>query len=230
MGLLAIPSVFAASCGVRRSGAILLPDEVVRKQMTAEPAPGTGQHARVQGDAVRVRDTYVRTTFGVDAQERYRSAASSGLRSFFRQEVKPAGGWVPFELFVEAVLLADRMFGKGDLGLVREMGEFSATHGLPVWKRLLMRRVSPATMLSLASSAWSHHYDGGRLLSRVSGANGLFITISDFPTPHRAHCLSVAGWTLGSLKMGPRKNAAVRELGCRAAGDRSCDFQLSWDN
>lgn len=197
--------------------------------MTSKPeTPGRGS-ARVQGDTVRARDKYVLATFGTEAAERYRATASPELGAFFRGELKPPGGWLPFELLVESVVLADQMFGKGDLALAWDMGVFAATNDLPVWKQLVMKRVNPSTLLTLASSAWSHHYDRGRLMSRVTGPRGLFITIADFPSPHRAHCLSVAGWMLGSLKMGPRKNAQVRELACRAAGNHSCDFQLNWD-
>jgi hypothetical protein len=197
--------------------------------MTNKPETPGRCSARVQGDTVRARDKYVHATFGAEASERYRGAASAHLGAFFRGEDKPPGGWLPFELLVESVVLADRMFGKGDLALAWDMGTFSATNDLPVWKRMVMKRVNPTMMLTLASSVWSHHYDGGRLLTRVTGPTGMLITIADFPSPHRAHCLSVAGWMLGSMRMGPRKNTIVRELGCRAAGGRSCDFQLSWE-
>lgn len=198
--------------------------------MTTPSPEGAPKRARVQAETVRQRDAYVEETFGTEARQRFRAAASPALRQVLSGEVRPPRGWVDFELFVEAVTLLDKMFGKGDLGLVWESGRFAATHSMGVAKRLLMRHIRPSTLLGLVGGIWTQHYDGGRLVSRSSGANGLYVSIQDFPTPHRAHCLAVGGWIEASLELGPRKNTQVRELSCRMKGATSCDFQLSWDD
>lgn len=185
---------------------------------------------RVQASTVRLRDAFVEQRYGLEARQRFRAAASPLLRELIVTKTEPKGGWVDFQLFVEATVLADNMFGKGDLALAWEIGRFASTHTVGVWKRLVMRHVRPPTVLALAAGVWSHHYDGGRLVSRASGSTGLTIQIVDFPTPHRAHCLSVGGWMQGSLEMGPRRSIGVRELSCRARGATSCEFQLTWED
>jgi len=185
---------------------------------------------RVQAAAVRLRDAYVEQHFGIEGRQRFRQAASSELRSLLATPADPKGGWVDFELFIEANVLADRLFGKGDLELAWQIGKFASNYAVGVWKRLIMRHVRPATLLGLTAGVWSHHYDGGRLISRSLGTHGLHITISDFPRPHRAHCLSIGGWMEGSLIMGPRTNIMVREPSCRARGEPTCDFQLTWED
>ncbi len=137
-------------------------------------------------------------------------------------------GWVEFDTFVEATTLVDRLFGKGDLALAREIGRFSADHEIGVWKSLLLRRISPGMLLGMASGVWSHHYDGGRLVSRATGATGLSVRIEGFPQPHAAHCRSIAGWMEGSLALGPRQRIEVAELSCRARGGASCEFTVRW--
>lgn len=175
-----------------------------------------------------VRDAFVRERFGLQAQQRYRQMASPDLRRVLLGDDR--SGWLDFHLFVQAVELADRLFDRGNLELAWEMGRFAATHDLGVWKRLIMGHVRPSMLIGLASSVWSHHYDRGRLISRATGPTGIHVTLAEFPEPHRAHCLSIGGWMLGSLELGPRKNTAVQELGCRAKGDPSCEFRLSWDD
>jgi hypothetical protein len=185
--------------------------------------------ARVQADTVRLRDVFVEARFGVESRQRFRATASPQLRELLTSSEDPRGGWVNFELFIEATVLVDRMFGKGDLGLCREIGRFAAGHAAGIWKRLLMRHVSPETVLGLTAGLWSHHYEGGRMISRAFGSNGVHVEIADWPTPHRAHCLSMSGWMEGSLELGPRKNTELRELSCRALGARACEFQLTWE-
>ncbi len=184
---------------------------------------------RVQGATVRAREAWVLARQGLEARKRYRAEASPALRACLETARDERGGWVDFSLFVEATVLADRMFGRGDLGLAWDLGRFAASYNLGMWKGLLMRRVSPTTVLSLAASMWSHHYDGGKLMTRAAGARGVHVTIVDFPTPHRAHCLSIGGWMLGTLELGPRRNILVREASCRALGAPSCEFDLGWD-
>ena len=192
-------------------------------------APPSLRFARVQVATVRLRDVFVETRFGVEAHQRYRSSLSPQLRELLTSAEEPKGGWVDFELFVEATVLADRLFGKGDMSLAWEIGRFASRHGAGIWKRLLMRHVTPQTVVGMAAGLWSHHYDGGRMVSRAFGSHGLHVEIIDWPAPHRAHCSSIAGWMDGSLEMGPRKNTLVRELSCRALGARTCEFQLTWE-
>jgi hypothetical protein len=183
---------------------------------------------RVQAATVRMRDVFVAQRFGIPSRQVYREAASRELREFFAADKDPSAGWVPFEWFVEANVLADRLFGHGDLMLVREIGAFAAAHNVGVWKGLVMRHVPPSVLLGIAAGLWSHHYDGGRLSSRTSGPREMTVCIMDFPTPHRAHCLAVAGWIKGTLELGPRNNVEVVETSCRTQGGAMCELRATW--
>jgi hypothetical protein len=196
--------------------------------MTTQGTEGKPRTARVQVGTVRARDAYVEKQYGAGALQRYRGSASPPLRELLGATAKPPGGWVDFALFVEATVLADRLFGRGDMALAWEMGRFAASHNAGVWKSIFMRHVRPAMLLGITSGLWSSHYDGGRLASRSTGDASMLVSILDFPAPHRAHCLSIGGWMQGSLELGPRKNIHVQELSCRLNGGTSCDFRLTW--
>ncbi len=165
---------------------------------------------------------------GGEAVERYRAAVTPPLRALFAATADPPGGWVAFEHFVEANVVADQLFGQGDLQLAWEIGRFAATHNLGVWKSMFMRHMRPSTFIGIAGGLWGSHYDGGKLMSRAHGNNGLYVVIADFPTPHRSHCLSVAGWVMGSLEMGPRSESSVEETSCRLKGGPNCEFLIQW--
>lgn len=189
------------------------------------PVARSGVH--VQAAAVRAREAYVAAHHGgLAGVQRLRAAASLELRQMLVDT--DAKGWVPFELFTEVAGLVDRCFGRGDLALVFEAGRFAASHDVGLVRSLFVRAVSPSTMVSLAASVWSRHYDAGKLVVQPLGRTGLSVEIVDFPATHRAHCLSVSGWLLGTLEQGPRRRPVVEERACRALGGRTCLFDLSW--
>ncbi len=196
--------------------------------LDASPDLHTKGLARVQAATVRVRDAFVAEKFGPGARERYRHEASAELRELLVAPSVPRSGWVPFELFAESNELADRLFGKGDLALSWDVGRFAAAHESGVWRNLVMRHLRPAMLISVAAGLWSHHYDGGRMVTRASGRSSVFMSIVNFPQPHRAHCLSIGGWMQGSLELRPGRNVRVRELTCRAQGASTCSFRADW--
>lgn len=183
---------------------------------------------RVQAATVRAREAYVLSKHGAAARDHFRRSASPELEKLLSSPTNPPGGWCPFSLFIEANVLADRLFGNGDLSLVWEIGRFAASHNLGVWKGLFMRHATPAMFMGIATGLWSHHYEGGRLASRPGGLSSLIVSILDFPAPHTAHCKSIGGWMQGSLELGPRKNIVVEELSCRTRGAAICEFRGSW--
>ncbi len=193
------------------------------------PSMAPKRPVRVQAATVRVREAFVAERFSPSAVQRLRELASPPLREVLLAPALPPGGWVPFSLFVEINQLVDRTFGKGDGELAWESGRFAASHNAGVWKSLIMRHVSPSMLVSLASSLWSKHYDGGRLVSRPGGGTCVMVSIVDFPEPDPAHCKAIGGWMQGSLEMGPRKNIKVTEVACRSAGAAICEFRLTWD-
>lgn len=191
------------------------------------PESQTMVRARVQVATVRVRDAFVAQQYGEDGRALFRGEASNELRELL-EAAPPRGGWVPFDLFVESNVLVDRLFGTGDLSISWEIGRFAAAHEAGVWRSLVMRHFRPAMLISVAAGLWSHHYDGGRMVTRAQGPSSIFMSIVSFPQPHRAHCLSIGGWMQGSLELNPRRSSKVTELTCRALGDDTCSFRTEW--
>ena len=176
---------------------------------------------------MRVRREFVGVKFGAAALARFDENASSVLRALL-ESPDPKGGWTDFELFIEATVLVDRLFGTGDLELARDVGRFAAAHNQGIWKSFIVKRVPPSLVMRLAAGVWHHHYDAGRLSSRPLGATGIAVSVANFPRPHRAHCLSIAGWMLGTLELGPRTDISVTEVSCRAQGGLTCEWHGTW--
>lgn len=182
--------------------------------------------ARVKGSAVTSRIRFVRDRGGEDAIAKLRAALSPESRSLIELGILPHA-WVPFELFVDVNVAADRVLGDGDLGLVREMGKFGAKLNLPTLYRIFYRIGSLPFVLRKAGRLWEVHYDSGRL-DVETGDDWATLAICEFATPHRAHCLSVLGWAEAAGELSGVKVLEARELSCRTHGAQRCELHLRW--
>jgi hypothetical protein len=182
--------------------------------------------ARVRSATVRVRDQFVLARFGRTSRDRYRAAVSSELRELLET---PGDRWVSFETFVEANLVLCQLFGGGDLDLCREVGAFGAESNMGFWRSLVYRTLSPLTVLSIAGRLWDHHYQGGVLTAEPAGERGVRLRLSDFPTPHRTHCLSMLGWCTRLVELGRPRRVQFVETACRLSGDAFCEHTGEWD-
>ena len=188
--------------------------------------PTAQKTARVRAVTVRVRDRFVLARFGRTSRDRFRESASAELRD----TLAAAGDyWVDFSQFVEATELVCKLFNEGDITLAREIGAYGAENAMGVWQRLVYRVLSPATVLSIAAGVWSHHYDGGRLVAKADGRNGVRVRVEDFPTPHRSHCLSIEGWLRRTIELGRPRRVAVSETACRLRGGEACELLADWE-
>ncbi len=182
--------------------------------------------ARVRSTTVRVRDHFVNARYGKTAREKLRASASPELRAAL---LSSGDAWVDFRLFVEASELVCNLFGGGNLALAREIGRFGAETNIGTWRGIVHRLLSPRTLMGIAAGLWSHHYDGGRLGVEETGESSMRLRITDFPTPHRTHCLAIEGWIERTIQLGRPRAVRVRKIGCRLDGGPACEWLADWE-
>jgi hypothetical protein len=137
--------------------------------------------------------------------------------------------WYPFEDFVELNETIDRIFGRGDLGLVKPLGRYGSDANLTTIYRLFFKVGSVQWILGRAVRLWSAHYDAGYFEVATRGSRAAVLRLRNFPTPHRVHCLAVAGFVERSLELSGGKRPIVEESKCRTRGDEFCQFDVNWD-
>jgi len=183
--------------------------------------------SNVKGSALASRLLWVRLGHGEQGLERLEAAASPALKPVLVNGVAKAR-WYPFPLFVELIEQIDRLFGEGDLALVWEMGRFGADATLKTVYRLFYKVGTVRWILGRSARLWGAHYDAGelRMIDERSGESTLEIV--GFDTPHRVHCMSVAGWAERSVEISGGRDAKVTELECRALGHARCVMKATW--
>lgn len=183
--------------------------------------------AQVKGSAITSRVRYVRDRFGEQALRQVKAALPAQHRTALDGKVLPHA-WVPYELFVILNVEVDRLFGKGDLGLCREMGRYSAEVNLPTLYRIFYKLGTPMFIFSKAARLWQVHYDSGSMTPVEDGPGCVRLRIEGFEEPHRAHCLSVLGWAEQSVEISGAQVYDAGEEKCRTRGDDLCELVLRW--
>jgi len=186
---------------------------------------------QVKGSAITARLRWVRELYGEAGFKALKAAVTPESRALLDGKIMPHE-WVPFELLVDVCAELDRLYGKGDLELCRELGRYAARTNLPTLYRIFYALGSPSFIMSRATRVWDVHYSSGELesvdLPPADGARGARLTIRHFQTPHRAHCLSVLGWAEQSVLLSGASLVGAEETQCRTRGAAACVFEIRW--
>ena len=183
--------------------------------------------SNVKGSALASRLLWVRLGHGEAGLERLEHQASPELQPTLVNGVAMAR-WYPLAQFIELIELIDRLFGKGDGALIKELGKFGAEANLKTVYKLFYKVGTVRWILGRAARLWGAHYDAGQMLVVDEKPGETTLEIADFDTPHRVHCLSVAGWAEKSVEISGGVDANVEELSCRARGDERCLLRVTW--
>lgn len=181
----------------------------------------------VKGSAFASRIRWVQLNQGKAGLERLAEAVGPGLREVVAQGAVMAT-WYPFDDFVELNERIDAIFGKGDLALVKPLGRHGADANLTTIYRLFFKVGTVRWIIARAARLWGMHYDSGKMVVQQAPGKEIELRIENFATPHRVHCLSVQGWAERSVELSGARDVALDELACRASGDLSCRFRITW--
>ena len=182
----------------------------------------------VKGSALTSRLLWVRLNHGESGLQRLSADVSEPLRAVAETGAVHAR-WYPFEMFVELNVAIDRLFGAGDSELIRQLGRYSADANLTTIYRLFYKVGTVRWILARGPRLWGVHYDAGSLAVRYLGSYEVELEIVDFPSPHRAHCLAVMGWTERSIELSGGIKVKTQEVSCRADGGQRCRFRVRWE-
>jgi hypothetical protein len=184
--------------------------------------------ANVKGSALASRVLWVQLGHGAAGVDRLLAQCSTELRANVEGGIHKAR-WYPFEQFIELIVTIDRLFGNGDLSLIRELARHGADANLTTIYRLFYKVGTTHWILGRAVRLWGAHYDSGSLDVMTRGPRTCVLRIRGFETPHIVHCQSVLGWAERSIELSGGKNVTGKETRCRTRGDELCQIEASWE-
>lgn len=184
----------------------------------------------IKGSAITARVRYVRELYGEPGVRRVKEALSAESRRRLEEKVMPHD-WVPLEMFIELNTEIDRLYGRGDLELCRELGRYASKVNLPTLYRIFYALGSPRFILSRAIRVWDVHYDSGRIdatFEEIPPLEKAILSVREFAEPHPVHCLSVLGWVERSVELSGGEVKDARETKCRTKGADVCRFEVTY--
>jgi hypothetical protein len=178
---------------------------------------------RVKGSALRARVRWVETH---GEMQRFLDALQPSTRLLVHPCVL-ANEWYPFAAFVDLNQTIDRLYGKGDLALCKQLGRYGCQVNLTTLYSIFFKLGSVPFIIRRSAAAWKVNYDRGELQPLLNENNQLRLRISGWPEPHRAHCLSVFGWIERACELSGGTVMQATET-CRLLGDPACEFYFKW--
>jgi hypothetical protein len=179
----------------------------------------------VKGSALRARVQWVQK-MGPDAERTFMEALQPETRSMVQSCIL-VSDWYPFATFIELNTVIDRLFGKGDLALCKDLGRFACDVNLKTLYRLFFKLGSVKFIIGRCAAAWRVNYDHGEMHVAAMGDDWACLRVTGVPAPHRAHCLAVFGWIERATELSGGKVTRAVER-CRLRGDPECEFELAW--
>ncbi len=134
----------------------------------------------------------------------------------------------PYGSFVSLARSVDRVHGKGDLALCRDLGRRAAARDLGTTFRIISAMASIEFLLRRAQVFWAAYCDRGKMVLETSAEKSYRGRLEGFPEIDRAHCVIVEGWLEGMGTALGAQDMAVKQVQCAAQGGAVCEYEGRW--
>jgi hypothetical protein len=137
-------------------------------------------------------------------------------------------GWHDLALYARLIRTLDATLGRGDLGLIQPLGRYQADRDLSGVFRLVFRFASPIRAVEEASRYWDAMHDSGVWHLRRESDSVVSGVLEGWGVVDRALCLELGGYMPRVIELSGGNDARMIHPKCRANGEASCYFEMSW--
>lgn len=148
-------------------------------------------------------------------------------QKIFSQKILPSE-WYPYSTYINLGNIIDRVFGRGDFTLAREIGKLSAQTDLKGIYRIFLSFFNPQQIVKKISTIWGSYYNKGTVEIKEYSPGKLIWHLKDFPEIGKFHCKNIEGWNEAFLELMGYKEAKSTETKCQSEGSSYCEFVLTW--
>lgn len=155
------------------------------------------------------------------------------LRPEFQAEIRKGilqAGWYPLDLLVDLSLAIDKVMGKNDLALIRELARFASEEVLNTVYKMFFRVGSPEFIVSSSANLWTRFYNSGTLKFDFNKAEKrVTFQVIDFDQPSHVHCLTIMAWMEKTLELCGLKLRGAQCVQCREKQAAHCEYLFRWE-
>ena len=183
---------------------------------------------RVKGVSFRAVDTAFLELRGEAARKRARELMVPELSETYRNGLMLAASWYPISWYRSTLQSFRQATGDG-LELIRQIGRRSMELDMTgVYKQLLVRFVSPQTMLAMTAKMFSTYYDTGKLEVLEKRAGFVRVMYSGCTGWDGNLFAEIVGASQGMLEISGAKDVRLRMVQGGRDGDTSLELEGRW--
>jgi hypothetical protein len=167
---------------------------------------------------------FVKDKFGDEMWERVLAALNEADRDI--AITVGALAWYDVTVFGRLLRTVDKVCGKGDLSLIKEIGRYEAEHDFNRTVRLFLRAVDPVSLIKMGQRLWSHFQSSGEIdIEEVPG--GINAVVNGWVTDE-AQCVELLAYVQRTIEFSGGKNVILVHQQCRGRGDARCFTEVRW--
>jgi hypothetical protein len=187
--------------------------------------------AQVKGLAVKARIDYLHKQFGAAGLQRVLDGLSAEHRALIDEGVL-VSSWYPLALSDALLGTAERLLGRGDGSLCREIGMASGRSGLAGAHRRFAERLDPlqigAKMEHSTRLLWQSYYDKGSMLTRATGPLAIETELAGIELRQPWLCHVLTGYITAHIEVLGGHGVRVTHGECRVRAQPRCIWSASW--
>ncbi|MEO6324054.1 MAG: hypothetical protein ABIT01_07910 [Thermoanaerobaculia bacterium] len=194
--------------------------------MPVPPLPPAST-VKSKGFTVKGALAYVDATYGPAGHDRLIAALPHATRVTAERTIL-SSEWLPFQTQVDFYETIDKVFGKGDFALCRDIGRYTSESELSTINRIFLKLGQIELWMRCAGMMWKQYYSAGQLDVEDFAKGRGTIVIRNFHPISRAFCNDLSGWLERTLELSGETGVVVKHPECVLKGDDACYHRGTW--
>lgn len=182
----------------------------------------------VKGHHIVFARQYLTETFGPEAFKETITQMDTPEQNSLSKIITSVS-WIPEEVYVKFLVAADKLFGKGDFDLCRQIGYYLGKKTVPTLYKFFIKFGDPSFAIRRSTQFWQQLHNNGRLEIISGGPSSVTARLIDKTFPHKAFCASLIGYCQGILELSGAKNISIHEIQCASEGASHCEYVGNWE-
>jgi predicted hydrocarbon binding protein len=182
----------------------------------------------VKGHHIVLAKKYLINRFGPQAFEKIITQINPPEREILSKIITSVS-WIPEDVYITFLVTADKIFGKGDFELCRQIGYYLGKETVPRLYKFFIKFGDPSFAIRRSTQFWKQLHNNGRLEIIPSGPTAVTARLIDKAFPHKAFCASLIGYCQGVLELSGAKNISIDEIQCASEGASHCEYVGKWE-
>jgi hypothetical protein len=182
---------------------------------------------RSKGFTIVSAREFVNERFGEESWKKVVAEIDPAYRDTISSSIL-ASNWNPFELQVAVYTAVDRIFGKGDFQLCRDIGRFSADREHTTIHKATIKLGGLKIWMKLSSLMWNQYHSAGKMACTELDESGGKVLVTDFNPIQKSFCYDLAGWIERTMELAGKKNVTIEHPQCLLDGHPACVYEGRW--